>query len=74
MSEFFQWLSNNPLAATVVTISFVIFTLTFVFAVVQGREISMWPPKIGSKLVEQQKEIKSGSLPISTGDTTLVKN
>jgi 8-oxo-dGTP pyrophosphatase MutT (NUDIX family) len=56
MTELFQWLTNNPLVTTVLTISFVIFTFTFVFAVVQGREISIWPPKIGPKPVEVQRQ------------------
>jgi len=70
MSEFFQWLSNNPIVTAVLTISFVIFTLTFVFAVVQGREISIWPPKIGSRpITEREKDIKLGSLPTSNENT-----
>ncbi len=53
MSEFFTWLSNNPIATTIFVISFAVLVgalvATYSVAFYQGREISFWPPKIGTK-------------------------
>jgi hypothetical protein len=53
MSEFFKWLSSNPTATTTVIFSFgfivISIGLIFLIAFFQGREISVWPPKIGAK-------------------------
>ncbi len=51
MSEFFQWLSSNPTATITLTLAFGIFVLIYLIAFFQGREISIWPPRIGPKPV-----------------------
>ncbi len=61
MSELFKWLSANPtaanvflyLAATVISS----FLILFLAAFFQGREISLWPPKIGPKPVKPPQKI-----------------
>ncbi len=53
MSDFLQWLSSNSISANafLVVLILVALSLTGVYlgAFFQGREISFWPPKIGSK-------------------------
>jgi serine/threonine protein kinase len=53
MTDFFQWLSNNPTATNVVIIAFgiVIISMTtiYIIAFFQGRSISFYPPSIGEK-------------------------
>jgi len=53
MADFFNWLSNNPVATTTLIVSFGVLvtatTLIYVVAFFQGRSISFWPPKIGEK-------------------------
>jgi nitroreductase len=48
MNELFKWLSANPIAAAIyIAASSVV--LTYLIAFFQGREISLWPPRIGGK-------------------------
>jgi hypothetical protein len=51
MDAFFQWLTSNPIAETVLVTVLGVFILaiTFIFLVafLQGREIFFYPPKIG---------------------------
>jgi hypothetical protein len=53
MGDFLQFLAANPEIASIVAIPvgiFVIaFTAMFIIAFTQGREVSLWPPKIGSR-------------------------
>lgn len=53
MTDFFNWLSSNPLATNTIIISFagLILALVFIYVVAffQGRDISFWPPKIGQQ-------------------------
>lgn len=48
MDSFFTWLSTNPTATITVGILVTTFALINLIAFLQGREISFWPPKIGS--------------------------
>lgn len=53
MSEFFIWLSANPIATTAIILAFslivISITMIYIIAFVQGRSISFWPPSIGPK-------------------------
>ena len=49
MDAFFQWLSSSMIATAILVFSFGIFVVIFTVAFFQGREISFWPPKIGPK-------------------------
>ena len=53
MTDFFNWLSSNPIATTTVIVSFGVVitavTIIYVIAFFQGRSISFWPPHIGEK-------------------------
>lgn len=53
MGDFLQFLAANPEIASTVAISVGIFiiaiTAMFIIAFIQEREISLWPPKIGSR-------------------------
>ncbi|MDJ0616661.1 MAG: hypothetical protein QNJ63_07910 [Calothrix sp. MO_192.B10] len=55
MNDFFKWVSNNPIANTVLPIAFIIIvisiTLIYIVAFFQGREIQFWPPHIGHRTV-----------------------
>lgn len=68
MSEFFKWLSNNPIATNmlVIAISIVCISIVLIYIVAffQGRSISFWPPSIGERPNKQQRE--SQTLPEST--------
>ena len=63
MDDFFNWLSANPVATTILIVSFgVVITgtiLIYVVAFIQGREILFWPPKIGQRPVNNQIENSS---------------
>jgi serine/threonine protein kinase len=85
MSDFFNWLSKNSIAATTLIVSFSVIitsiTVIYLVAFIQGREISFWPPKIGpkpekSKTREVGNNISKGSQssqnnPIIQKDTVL---
>ena len=53
MSEFFKWLSSNSIAANTLIIAFgaliTSVNLIFVIAFFQGREVTFWPPKVGTR-------------------------
>ena len=53
MSDFFQWVNSNPIAFLIFTTSIgasgAFILLIFAIAFFQGREISFYPPRIGSK-------------------------
>jgi hypothetical protein len=61
MNDFFQWLSGGSIPAVlfiaIVVILVVTIVLVFMIAFVQGREISFWPPKIGSKPTNKKKNL-----------------
>jgi hypothetical protein len=70
MKEFFAWLSSNPSATTLLTIVLVVIAasvvLIYLVAFFQGREISLWPPKIGPKPATSAKKVNpenSGLIP-----------
>jgi hypothetical protein len=72
MNEFFNWLSNNPVATLTLIVSFGTLVtssiLIFIVAFFQGREISFWPPKIGPKLNSTGKpKGQSGQNILKTG-------
>ena len=73
MGDLLQFLSDNPQIATIVAIflGIIIVALIFMFvmAFVQGREISLWPPKIG-----QKPEIKQGPPQIIVEGSTIDPN
>ena len=58
MNELSKWLSGNPIAVTIcIAASSVI--LTYLIAFFQGREISLWPPRIGGKPLSIPQSEKS---------------
>ena len=58
MNELFKWLSANPIAAAIyIAASSVV--LTYLIAFFQGREISLWPPRIGGKPLSIPQSEKS---------------
>ncbi len=63
MNDILIWLSQNPAAATTVIVSIGVLTtaiiLIYLIAFFDGREISFWPPKIGSKPERETAIIKS---------------
>jgi len=74
MNEFFQWLSENPLATNIVISIFGITILTvismYVIAFIQGRSVSFWPLKIGetsdypeTKSLENRVKPKASDVP-----------
>ena len=69
MDEFFKWLSANPVAGTVLIVSFaaIVTSITFIYVVafIQGREISLWPPKIGAKPTRSPSKDPEGLKPSS---------
>jgi len=64
MDAFFHWLSGNPIAAIVlvVAVSLVVTILAvfFTVALMQGRDVQIWPPKISARTFALQ----SGSVNI----------
>ncbi len=61
MNEFLLWLSNHPEVITTLIvllgILMISIVLMFLIGFIQGREIIIWPPKIGP-LPEKQKKTK----------------
>lgn len=47
---FFDWLSDNPIGFLFLALAFNVFIVFAVVALVQGRTIAFWPPKIGRKI------------------------
>ena len=72
MNDILQFLSQNPEIATttIIAISLVVVSvvLMFVVAFFQGREITFWPPKIGSKSETKDVHQKgaTGNKPVGT--------
>jgi tRNA A-37 threonylcarbamoyl transferase component Bud32 len=64
MKDLFDWLSKTPIATTalIVFLGAVLFSVLFIFltAFLQGREVSFWPPKIGSRPLKSQTEKSDG--------------
>lgn len=62
MDEFFKWLSSNPIATTALIVAFGVLvtsvTLIYLVAFFQGREISFWPPKIGTRSTKSLSELE----------------
>ena len=58
MNELFKWLSANPVATTTFIVAFSVM-LTYLLAFFQGREISLWPPRIGGKPISVPQSGKS---------------
>lgn len=59
MDAFFQWLSSNIIATTILILAFGVFVIIYTVAFIQGREISFWPPKIGPKNTNANKQQES---------------
>jgi serine/threonine-protein kinase len=66
MTDFFKWLSSNPIATNAFTIAVSVIVISivliYVVAFFQGRSISFWPPNIGErpgKLKEQNEDLRS---------------
>ncbi|MCP4416396.1 MAG: hypothetical protein GY805_07230 [Chloroflexi bacterium] len=70
MDAFFQWLTTNAVAAIVLLIGFSIIILIFLIAFLQGREISLWPPKIGAKSKNEPRDGDLQNREISDGLNT----
>ena len=77
MIELFKWLTTNPIAGMVASITFGILILSivvvFLVAFFQGREITFWPPKIGARYGEpiqkkDNKPIQSDNQPSTNRD------
>jgi len=53
VDAFFNWLSSNPAATTTLVVAFGLIVVAvvaiYLVAFFQGREISIWPPKIGAR-------------------------
>lgn len=49
MSNFLDWILNNPTGLFMFVIILVIVIIIYIVGFIQGREINFWPPKIGSK-------------------------
>lgn len=49
MTDFLQWLNNNPIVLILLAVIVAAVVLMYLVAFLQGREVSFWPPKIGSK-------------------------
>jgi hypothetical protein len=68
MEAFFQWLTSNSAASIILTaiLSITIVTITVIYLVAfrQGREISFWPPKIGSSPNSKDKPTQDNSTSI----------
>jgi len=65
MSAFLEFLAKNPEIATTTIITIcavvIIVALMYIIAFLQGREITFWPPKIGSK-AESPKDIQTSDI------------
>lgn len=66
MADFFKWLSKNPFATRIMLVAMSIMLVAiclvvifFVVAFLQGREVIIWPPKIGPKPVVTKEEIST---------------
>lgn len=76
MSDVLQFLAQNPETATAITVSIslivIAIVLMFVVAFFQGREITFWPPKIGSKSEAKDRHQKgatgNNSASVKAGD------
>lgn len=65
--EITKLLSNNPTIAIILTVTLclviLVFSVVYIIAFVQGREISFWPPKIGQRPTkENATELKSQAI------------
>jgi serine/threonine protein kinase len=49
MGDFLKWLASNPVMTGALVVLLGVLMLMFVVAFFQGREISLWPPKIGPR-------------------------
>jgi hypothetical protein len=53
MDEFFHWLSGNPIAAIILLVAsslvVMILAVFFTVALMQGRDVQIWPPKISAR-------------------------
>jgi hypothetical protein len=66
MTDFFKWLSSNPIATNAFTIAVSVIVISivliYVVAFFQGRSISFWPPNIGerpSQLKDQNEDLRA---------------
>ena len=62
MAEFFKWLEANPVAAVFLSLVVVVFVAVFVVAALQGREISLWPPRISTKSHAFRQRVQIGDV------------
>lgn len=49
MADLLQWLTHNPIVIVLISVIILVIVLMYLVAFLQGREVSFWPPKIGSK-------------------------
>jgi len=71
MNEFLIWLSNNPIAIysiiAILGLLILIIVILYLIAFIQGRDISFWPPKIGTKSETMVSiKLKSGNQSVVT--------
>ena len=74
MADFYQWLSKNPVVMGIILIGFIVVIVMYVVAVIQGREVTFWPPGIGSKpiVAAEDKAISQRSDTAPTPETTRI--
>lgn len=74
MGDVLKWLTENPRAAIPILILFGFLLtsaiLVYVIAFFQGREISFWPPKIGSKPLSDSERKQASTAQKATGNTS----
>lgn len=62
MDKFFEWLTDNSVATDAFVVSFGLLFVTvlviYIIAFAQGREISFWPPKLGTKPVALPRNLE----------------
>jgi len=56
MADFFTWLAGGSLSSTLFIIIVTIIGIVAIVAILQGREVSFYPPKIGPRKVEEAKK------------------
>jgi H-type lectin domain len=62
MTEFFNWLSVNPMATVVFGLAVMFVVAISAVGFLQGREISFWPPKISSKPEAFRRMVQIGEV------------
>jgi len=62
MTEFFHWLSVNPMATVFFGLVAVIFVVLCVAGFLQGREIAFWPPRVSQKPEAFRRMVQIGDV------------